>query len=150
MDYNHAGMVCCFHANTRAGSWILDSGASNHMTGDLRKIIHPCELSASPAITLPNRDSAVVTYKGKVLLKNDMELKDVLYVPSFNHNLLSIQKLLKENDWKVEFRKRSCIISDLKTNEVKGIGRQEGGLYFLMEEPIRDLVDLGRKMIGKN
>ncbi|KAL2941317.1 Retrovirus-related Pol polyprotein from transposon RE2, partial [Bienertia sinuspersici] len=83
-------------------------------------------------------------------LKNNMKLKNVLYVPSFNHNLLSIQKLLKENDWKVEFREKGCVILDTRASEIKGIAKAEGGLYYLMEEPMKDIVGRMKEGIEQN
>ncbi|KAH9667197.1 retrovirus-related pol polyprotein from transposon RE1 [Citrus sinensis] len=62
-------------------------------------------------------------------------LTDILYVPDITKNLISISKLLHENDVDVEFQKSVCFIKDKRQGKilVKGVARD--GLYELMHLP---------------
>ncbi|KAL2895740.1 Retrovirus-related Pol polyprotein from transposon RE1 [Bienertia sinuspersici] len=71
---------------------------------------------------------------GEVNLNKDLKLTNVMYVPSFRHNLISVQKLIKENCCEVKFTERFCIIKDNRTDCVKGIGRAEKGLYIYLDD----------------
>ena len=74
----------------------MDCGASDHMTGD-KTLLHDVEcVKICPKINLPTGKHAYITHKGKVKLENGIILKQVLYVPEFKHNLMSINKLIKD------------------------------------------------------
>uniref|UniRef100_A0A803MEL1 Uncharacterized protein n=1 Tax=Chenopodium quinoa TaxID=63459 RepID=A0A803MEL1_CHEQI len=53
LDINFSGMVSCHHASTLKYGWIIDSGASDHMTCDLSKFVEPKAAAGFPKITLP-------------------------------------------------------------------------------------------------
>lgn len=71
------------------------------------------------------------------MLKNGLVLKDVLYVPAFNHNLLSIHKLAQDNDCEIQFSPEKCIIKTAATVEIRGIGLLRNGLYFLEDSEVQ-------------
>ena len=58
-------------------------------------------------------------------------LKDVLHIASFKHNLLSVQKLSRDEHCKVIFEPTKCLIVDDITGAVKGSGLAVNGLYYL-------------------
>lgn len=55
----------------------------------------------------------------------------MLYVPKFNHNLLSIHKLAQDNGCHVVFYPEKCLILDSINNKAKGMGILKNGLYYL-------------------
>ena len=72
--------------------WIIDSGATDHMVHSisyLTKITSVAHIS----VKLPNGESVLVTHVGQVQLSCDLVLDNVLCVPSFSFNLISIGKL---------------------------------------------------------
>ncbi|KAL2943092.1 tRNA uridine 5-carboxymethylaminomethyl modification enzyme MnmG, partial [Bienertia sinuspersici] len=81
--------------------------------------------------------TAVVTHKGNAHLNENIKLKNVMLAPSFHHNLVSIQKLPKDNNLEVKFKESYCLITCANSGEVKGVGIAEKGLYTLVNEPIR-------------
>ncbi|GJS03979.1 kinase-like domain, phloem protein 2-like protein [Tanacetum coccineum] len=93
-----------------------------------------------PKITLPNRDSSEITQIGQVRLKNGILLKDVLCVPTLKFSLLFVPKLTKDNNCVAIFFPTFCMIQDLRTRKVQGLGRKIGGQYHLLNVPI-DQVD---------
>ncbi|OIT26574.1 hypothetical protein A4A49_65536, partial [Nicotiana attenuata] len=87
------GLLSCKCFKSRADIWILDSGASNHMTFNKSLLTH-IKTSVYPMlITLPNGYRVKVTEIGTVTLAPNIILHKVLYVPSFKYNLISIHSL---------------------------------------------------------
>ena len=80
-----AGISCLLaqHLN----SWVLDSGASDHMTYDLT--LFQSYTDKDHVITLPDGRKVNVQCIGTVCLNYGFELKVVLYVPDFDFNLIS-------------------------------------------------------------
>ncbi|OIT01449.1 hypothetical protein A4A49_59809, partial [Nicotiana attenuata] len=73
-------------------SWILDTGASEHMNFD-KSILFDTNILPYPLIVnLPYSYKIKVTHAGRVTLFPDLVLNRVLFVPSFKFNLLSVHK----------------------------------------------------------
>nr|GEW77633.1 putative reverse transcriptase domain-containing protein [Tanacetum cinerariifolium] len=115
--------------------WIYDSGASDHMTPKEDSIFDPYQLKTKPQIKLPNRDSFVISHVGKLKLSNGTILKDVLVVPSFKFSLLSVPKLTQDSQCAVSFYPTFCVVQDLTTKKVTGLGRLKDRLYHLINVP---------------
>lgn len=109
----------------------MDSGATDHMTATLRLLTNVKEVSTHQTIKLPTGDTAVISHIGDVTLSNGLTLNEVLYVPKFNHNLLSIHKLAHDNDCQVVFYPEKCLMLDSISNEAKGMGILKNGLYYM-------------------
>lgn len=69
----------------------------------------------NPLINLPTRETSKISNTRDDLLRNNMELKNVLYIPFFKHNVLSINKLCQNMKCKTEFCYNYCIIQDTET-----------------------------------
>ncbi|KAL2902613.1 Retrovirus-related Pol polyprotein from transposon TNT 1-94 [Bienertia sinuspersici] len=141
MDQSYSGMACCFHVKVIEGAWIIDSGASNHMTGDMKRM---CEVKRSKyeaKIGLPSGETSVINHTREVSLNNGMVLRNVLHVPSFRHNLLSVSKLVQEENFKVEFHSTHCVIQEKNGGKIRGVGRALNGLYYLVEEPLERIME---------
>ena len=75
-----------------SSDWILDSGATDHMVHSLQfftsitSIVHI-------SVKLLNGDMAKVTHIGTVKLSSTLTLENVLCIPTFSFNLVSISKL---------------------------------------------------------
>lgn len=134
MEGNYAGVVVCNNVRANEYKWILDSGATHHITGSKEKLCNLEKLSDCVKVDLPNGESVKVTHKGVVNLTSGVQLEGVMYVPSFTHNLVSIPKLIRENDCVMKFGGAYCIIYDKVTEEVMGVGTAENGLYVLQEQ----------------
>ncbi|GJY26193.1 cysteine-rich receptor-like protein kinase 8 [Tanacetum coccineum] len=144
------GMICLNAATNNAlFYWILDTGATNHMTPYCRDMINAKILEILPKITLPNGDSSEITQIGQVKLQNGIVLKDILCVPTFKFSLLPVPKLTKGNNCVAIFYPNLCVIQDLRTRKVHGLGRKIGGLYHLLNVPI-DQVDVKLRMEVEN
>ena len=89
------------------------------------------------AINLPNGETARVSHTGNISLSPNLQLNNVLCVPSFNLNLMSISKLTNNLNCYVTFYPDSCVMQDLATGKMIGSGEQFGGLYHISSSPIK-------------
>nr|XP_017216853.1 PREDICTED: uncharacterized protein LOC108194418 [Daucus carota subsp. sativus] len=109
--------------------WILDSGATDHITSCFN-LLHNPQLCNS-MLHLPNGQSALVTHFGDVSLTPDITLHHVLCVPSFSYNLLSIPKSLHNIHAVINFSATTCTLQDPTWKRGLEIGRASNGLYLL-------------------
>jgi len=63
--------------------WVIDSGASRHMTGNVLQL--EGKTSVNPiAVSLPNGESAIANCQGSMNLGPKINLDKVLYIPNFS------------------------------------------------------------------
>ena len=74
------------------GVWLIDSGASHHMTGTLSHLFNITAVPPLP-VSLPDGVHASATKQGSVRLSSSLTLDNVLYVPNIKCNLISVGKL---------------------------------------------------------
>ena len=80
--------ICCTVNNSPCGSWIVDTGASDHMTYNSQMFTHLHFLNTPVHITLPDGSHKTVTHTGSVNLCPQLNLHHVLYVPEFKFNFI--------------------------------------------------------------
>ena len=106
-----AGKTYCFLTKSDKGSvWIVDSGASDHVTYDVSLLHNIKKLSMPSFITMPNGKQASITHSGSMHLRKGIELHNVLYIPTFQYNLLSVSKLVTQLSASVTFTPSSCVL----------------------------------------
>nr|GEU89293.1 reverse transcriptase domain-containing protein [Tanacetum cinerariifolium] len=81
-----------------------------------------------------NGTIAKITHVGNLKLNNDVILFDVLVVPEYTVNLLSVNKLIKDSKLSVCFDESNCYIQDLRKRKVLGTGSEFVGLYLFDEK----------------
>jgi hypothetical protein len=86
----------------------------------------------SKSVKLPNGKYASVTHIGTVKITETLILTDVLCVPSFSVNLISVSKLIKFLHCCIIFCANFCFIQLLSNWTTIGMGREQGGLFFLV------------------
>ena len=84
-------------------------------------------------VNLPNGESALVTHIGTVEISSKLVLHNVLCVPSFTFNLLSVSKLAKSISCCLMFFGTLYFIQDLAHWSTIGLGKEYKGLYLLEE-----------------
>ncbi|GJZ02841.1 leucine-rich repeat protein [Tanacetum coccineum] len=76
-----------------------------------------------------NGEAVPVEGRGECALPSGAIIKDVLHVPKFKCNLLSVSRLSKELQCAVTFFPEFCIMQDLYSRTLIGAGDCEDGLY---------------------
>ena len=85
--------------NPKETMWFLDSGCSNHMTGDKHWFIQLDE-SFRQVVKLGNDTKMAVMGKGNIKFRvngTSQVISDVFYLPDLKNNLLSIGQLQEHN-----------------------------------------------------
>ena len=110
-------LSCC----SKFAPWMIDSGASHHMTSlsKLFSTYSPC--SGLDKIRIAGGSFSPIAGKGLIKLSENIDLKSILHVPKLACNLLSVSKLSKESNCRVIFFDSHCEFQD--KNLVKKIGR---------------------------
>ena len=118
---------------TENNSWIIDTGASSHMTGSLANLEDVRKISACP-VGLPNGGHVFATDIGSIKLNKNLVLSDVLYVPGLACNLISVSQVVDDNDCIAVFSKHGCALQDLTSKTLIGMGERKDGLYYLQRQ----------------
>ncbi|KAJ0845011.1 putative RNA-directed DNA polymerase [Helianthus annuus] len=89
------------------GDWVVDSGATEHISYDEAILKNKRKGRYEPHVTIPNGEAVAVKGRGDYTLPNGMTFNEVLHVPNFKCNLLS----------------------GLHSRKLIGVGDCQGGLY---------------------
>ncbi|KAK9673116.1 hypothetical protein RND81_12G147300 [Saponaria officinalis] len=111
--------------------WIIDSGATDHMTSEKRMFCALRTLSKPISVGLPDGTRKIVKGKGDVIIHPSIMLKDVLYLSDFKHNLISVQKLLVCTSFIMNFDAQTCVLQDPTTKKPVLVGHMKDGLFKL-------------------
>nr|GEU48995.1 hypothetical protein [Tanacetum cinerariifolium] len=95
--------------------FIVDSGCSKHMTGNLKLLINFVEKFRG-TVKFGNDQIAPILGYGD-LVQGAITIKRVYYVEGLNHNLFFVGQFCNA-DLEVAFRKSTCYIRDLKRNDL--------------------------------
>ena len=94
---------------TFPNSWVIDSGATDHMTHSSHKFITYDPCLSNRKISTADGSLSTIAGQGNVLINQALTLKNVLHVPNLSTNLLSIHKLTKDLNCNVIFYPSYCI-----------------------------------------
>ncbi|CAA7036695.1 unnamed protein product [Microthlaspi erraticum] len=109
-------------------SWILDTGASHHLTGSLHILTDIREMDPVLVILADGRERISVT-EGTVALGPNLILKSVFYVEELKSDLISVGQLMDENNCVVQLADRFLVIQDRVSRTVIGAGKRESGTF---------------------
>nr|GFB45122.1 retrovirus-related Pol polyprotein from transposon TNT 1-94 [Tanacetum cinerariifolium] len=95
--------------------FIVDSGCSKHITGNLKLLINYVEKFLGTVKFENDQIAPILGYRD--LVQGAVTIKRVYYVQGLNHNLFSGGQFC-DADLEVAFRKSTCFIRDLKGNDL--------------------------------
>ncbi|KAL9438313.1 hypothetical protein AB3S75_024063 [Citrus x aurantiifolia] len=100
--------------------WFLDSGVTHHLTNIVQNLSDGKIYFSSNLLTVGNGQGLRITHIGYTQLYTSfstcLQLQNSLCVPQITKNLISISKLLTDNDITIEFFSDVCFLKD----KVKG------------------------------
>ncbi|KAI5411829.1 hypothetical protein KIW84_056775 [Lathyrus oleraceus] len=112
-------------------TWIVDSGASDHMIGEytIFFLYGPC--ASNQKIKIADGSFSAIAGKGSVVLSPMLTLKNVLDVPNLSCNLISVSKLAQDINCQTNFFRSHCVFQDLNSGKMISSAKESGGLYYL-------------------
>jgi len=121
-------------ADYSANSWCIDSGATSHMTNN-RQFFTEFDESQKDKITVANGQQVAAVGIGNGYFHcnvsgtvNKIPVKNVLFAPSLESNLLSVKQLTKQDNV-VTFNGNNCAIT--RANVTLATGKIDNNLYKL-------------------
>lgn len=139
---SHSQQLPFFHVSSeshsvspgpRDGRWIIDSGASHHLTPDSTLFAALQPLPEDITITVGNGDTIKAIGSGRIFLQFHFGLEisiEALYVPGIQRSLLSVSQLGRNPGHSLTFENGYCYSGSYT------IGMLKDGLYELMATPV--------------
>ena len=110
--------------------WILDTGATDHITFDL-SFFTTYQNIIPVSVSLPNGSQVLASISGSVVISPSITIHQVLYIPCFQVNLISVTKLASTNKCHLRFTTNSCQILQNHSLETIGTAKLQRGLYVI-------------------
>lgn len=126
--------------HTHQDSWLMDSGATHHVTSDLSNLSLYALYSGNDSIVIGNGSSLPITHTGSTsftLPSRTLYLDNVLYAPSMQKNLISVQKICDTNRASVKFFPSMFQVNDLRTGTPVLTAPVKDGAYEWPIDPPR-------------
>lgn len=123
---------------TSTPSWLLDSGASHHVTSDLGNLSLHEQYTGADDIMIGDGTSLPITHTGSTFLttpETTFTLNNVLCVPNMKKNLISISQFCDSNNVSIEFLPSCFHVKDLCTGEKLMTGPTNDGVYEWPKSP---------------
>ncbi|KAJ9671256.1 hypothetical protein PVL29_027306 [Vitis rotundifolia] len=128
-DAQTGNSFACLTHTSSLGPWILDSGASDHISNNKDLFSSITTTSALPTVTLAIGSQTVAKGIGLAHPLPSLPLTSVLYTPECSFNLISISKITRTLNCFITFSDKFVTLQDRHTGKTIGIGRESQGLY---------------------
>ena len=147
MNHAFAGKVppaklaaMCAHTNSKsyAPTWLMDSGATSHITNDLSAIQSPVPYNGQDKVYIGDGQGIQIHHTGTTVLNTPaahFHLNNVLHVPAMKHNLLSAYQFLKDNHCKLTLDSDGSTIKDRISGKMLFWGPVHHGFYPFQGTP---------------
>ena len=107
------GKFICLSSSLECTPWIIDSGATDHMVCSPSYFTYSTPVK-NQTVKLPNGSLVPVTHIGSINFSSQFTLTNVMCVPTFHFNLISVSKLSQNSQYSFIFSSQSCVIQDLR------------------------------------
>ncbi|TYK14395.1 Cysteine-rich RLK (RECEPTOR-like protein kinase) 8 [Cucumis melo var. makuwa] len=114
--------------------WILDSGATDHLTGSSEHFISYAPCAGNEKIRIADGSLAPIASKGQIVPFDGFALQNVLHVSKLSYNFLSISKITRELHCKAIFLRESVYFQEMSSERTIGTARHSRGLYILDDD----------------
>ncbi|KAM1086604.1 hypothetical protein ACFX2B_012093 [Malus domestica] len=139
MNPNFQGRIppakLAMYARSNASSsppWLLDSGASSHMTNNLQNLQNPQPYSGPDKVYIGDGQGLPILHSGSSLLHTPsatFKLQNVLHVPHLKHDLVSANMFLRDNWCSLTLNPFDFHVKDLTTGRMLFRAHVRCGLY---------------------
>lgn len=121
-------------------NWYMDSGATDHITGELEKLTIRDKYHGGDRVHAANGTSMEISHVGHSTLHSPLSkihLRNILHVFTANKNL--VNKLTRDNNVFLEFHPDHFVIKEQMTRKPILRGQCEGGLYPIKSSSSRSV-----------
>ncbi|KAJ0771566.1 putative RNA-directed DNA polymerase [Helianthus annuus] len=145
----------------RLDDWIVDSGCSNHLTGDKNRLKNPIKYGGSRVVTIADNSKHPIANIGDVVFpsgssKKELTLRDVYHVPGMRKNLISVPQMTEEGNYVLFGPKDVKVFKEFETSSIPILqGRKTETVYVLNAESAyvekakgKQTADLWHKRLG--
>nr|KYP77156.1 Retrovirus-related Pol polyprotein from transposon TNT 1-94 [Cajanus cajan] len=115
--------------------WILDSGASDHISSNSSLFSFISSPKVPHFVTVANGSKVVSQGIDQVPLSPSLKLNFVLFIPHCPYNLISLSQLTRSLNCLITFDANSLVIQERGTGRLIGEGHKLRGLYYLKNNP---------------
>ena len=95
-------------------AWIIDSGATDHMTFDSRQV-STFRPSSQKIVSTANGNTNPIIGEEFLTLTDTLNLDSILVVPSLNYNILLVSQITADLFCIVIFLPEFCVFKDIQT-----------------------------------
>jgi len=120
-----------FTHSTSLGPWVLDLGATYHLTSIKSFFSSLSTMGYLPSVTMANGYRVPSHGVGTINLFSSLSIDNVLYVPRSPFNLLSISRLSRSLDCVISFTKDFVTLQDRSSGHMICTRCESHGLYQL-------------------
>jgi peptidoglycan hydrolase CwlO-like protein len=123
-------------------NWILDSGASKHVTGTSSEFTSYMSYPPTRKEMMRTADGTLQPIKGvgTVQCTQSIKLSSVLYVPTFHVNLISLSALVDQLDCRIILDRDNCLIQERQTGKKLGTATRRSRLWYMDHEGTNDTI----------
>lgn len=112
--------------------WIVDSGASHHITSDANNFTEIQNYSGPDTIAMGDGNAIPISQTGKAKISSShyqFNFQNTLCAPNIKRNLISVSQFCKDNLTSVEFFPSKFLVKDLASGAPLVCGQSKEGLY---------------------
>ncbi|KAH6834928.1 hypothetical protein C2S53_007300 [Perilla frutescens var. hirtella] len=131
-----AGLLTLSSTGISSSEWILDSGASHHMSPTADSFT---SLIPSDSVSVVTADGTPMPLAGVgSIVSSYVSLPRVYHIPKLVLNLISVGQLC-DSGCIVTFSSTDCRVQDLYSKRRIGTGHRQGGLYIMDDLQVPDV-----------
>ncbi|BBN68591.1 hypothetical protein Prudu_489S000400 [Prunus dulcis] len=130
--------MCAHYTSKPSPSWLIDSGATSHITNDISNLSSPSPYTGEDKVYIGDGTGLSINHIGSSLLHTpttSFKLKNVLHVPQMKHNLLSAFQFVKDNSCSLTLDSDGSLVKDRFTGKMLLRGPVRDGSYPLQSSP---------------
>ena len=117
--------------SSSSSEWVIDFGATNHMTGNSSLFSTFQSHPSTSSVTLADGSQSCVLGSDTIFPTPSLPLLSVLNLTNFSFNLISMSKLTQALKCYISFFPSFCLFQDLMTKQIIGRRHESRGLYIL-------------------
>jgi len=118
--------------NASSPTWLVDSGASHHMTNSSTNLQNPESYTGLEQVYVGDGKGLSISHSGSSTLhtpSHSFQLRNVLHVPDLTHNLLSVNKFLLDNWCSMHLYPFHFHVKDISSGKMLFKGPVHNGFY---------------------